>query len=142
MYRTIWLVFAALACAPHVQAQTSLAPPGANPGRGLIVMAPGCTFQLHAQRVRVGESLPARMSLRNTGQWCAGSVGFSGVSSRGTRIVDQPSHGELRIKVVDNGVLFIYRPGAGYQGSDGFRITMPSGNGYDLNLAASVNVEP
>ena len=46
------------------------------------------------------------------------------------------------MKVVDGGVVFVYRPGAGYQGWDRFRITMPSGNGYDFNLAASVSVEP
>ena len=78
MYRTIWLIAAALACAAHAQAQTSLAPSGANPGRGLVVMAPGCSFQFHARRIRVGENVPASMSLRNTGQWCAGSIGFPG----------------------------------------------------------------
>ncbi len=141
MHKTIWLIAAALACSPRAQAQTPPAPPGGNPGRGLMVMAPGCSYQLHAQRIRVGENLPASMSLRNTGQWCGGSFGFSGVSPNGARVVGQPRHGELRMKVVDNGVMFIYRPAAGYQGDDGFRITMPSGSGYDLNLATSVSVE-
>lgn len=67
---------------------------------------------------------------------------MSGPSSSGARIVDQPSHGELRLKVVDGGVVFVYRPGAGYQGSDRFLIALPSGGGSDYNLAASVTVDP
>ncbi len=82
------------------------------------------------------------MSLRNTGQWCVGSIGMSRSSSAGTRVVDQPNHGELRMKVVDGGVVFVYRPGSGYQGSDRFLISMPSGGGSDYNLAASVSVDP
>lgn len=105
-------------------------------------MAPGCLFQFHAGRIRAGDNIPASMSLRNTGQWCMGSIGLSGVSSSGARIVDQPNHGELRMNVVGGGIIFVYRPAPGYRGSDRFLITMPSGNGYEYNLAASVTVDP
>ena len=105
-------------------------------------MAPGCSFQFHHGRIRAGDNIPASMSLRNTGQWCVGSIGISGPSSAGARVVDQPNHGELRMRVVDGGVVFVYRPGAGYRGSDRFLISMPSGGGYDYNLAASVTVDP
>lgn len=105
-------------------------------------MAPGCLFRLNGRRARAGENIPANMSLQNTGQWCAGSLAMSTVSGSGARIVDQPNHGELRIVPVSGGIVFLYRPGSGYQGSDRFLIAVPAGAGYDFNLAASVTVAP
>ena len=100
-----------------------------------MVMAPGCLFHADMVRIRPGNNIPGRTSLRNTGQWCAGSIGMSGVSSSGARIIAQPSHGELRMKIVEGGIIFIYRPGAGYQGSDGFLIAVALGvGGYDYKL--------
>ena len=105
-------------------------------------MAPGCSFQFHHGRIRAGDNIPASMSLRNTGQWCLGSLSLSDSSTNGARIVDQPSHGELRMRILPNGIVFIYRPLADYQGSDRFRITVPSGFGLEYNLATSVSIDP
>ena len=143
MYKTPRLIVAILAlvtCVSLAQAQTP--PPAANPGRGLIVMAPGCVFRLDARRIHAGQSIPADMSLHNTGQWCAGSLTMSASSGSGARIVDRPNHGELRMGPISGGIMFIYRPGPGYQGSDSFLIALPAGGGYDYNLVASVTVTP
>lgn len=143
MTKTLLPIAAAVvlvASAAFAHAQTP--PPGADSGRGLMVMAPGCWFQFHHGRIRAGDNIPASMALRNTGQWCLGSIAVSGASSSGARVVDAPNHGELRLKVVDGGVVFVYRPGPGYQGSDRFLISLPSGGGSDFNLAASVTVDP
>lgn len=143
MFKTPWLIVVCLALVTRVPlAQAQNPPPAANPGRGLIVMAPGCLFQLIGRRSRAGENIPANMSLRNTGQWCAGSLVLSVTSGSGARIVDRPNHGELRMGSVSGGIMFIYRPGPGYQGSDSFLIAVPAAGGYDFNLAASVTVIP
>lgn len=144
MYKTISLIavaFAFIAGATLARAQTPL-PAAVNPGRGLIVMAPGCLFQADTVRIRPGDNIPGRMSLRNTGQWCMGSIGMSEASSRDARILTPPNHGELRMQIGDRGVVFIYRPVPGYQGSDRFMIAVASVGGADYNLAASVTVDP
>ncbi len=82
------------------------------------------------------------MAVRNTGKWCFSGFGFSGVSAQGSRVVDRPSHGDLRLLVRDRGIVFGYRPAPGYAGSDSFLITLPSGTGYEFNLAVTVHVKP
>jgi len=115
MNKILCLVVAVTLAGFGATALAQTPPPAANnPGRGLMVMAPGCSYQMHNRRFRVGENMPATMSLRNTGEWCMGSVGMSGVAANGAHVVDQPDHGELRVKTIPAGVVFVYRPSPGY----------------------------
>ncbi len=92
--------------------------------------------------IRPGDNVPIHMAVRNAGKWCFSGMRFSGTSTQGSRLVDNAAHGEVRLLVRDEGLIFGYRPAPAYAGPDSFLITMPSGTGYDFNLAVTVAVAP
>ena len=102
----------------------------------------GCKVQGHHGVYRFGSTVPLFMKVQNTGRWCFSSFGFSGVNAEGSRIVDRPAHGELRLLTATVGIRFGYRPAAGYTGSDSFLISMPGGVGLDMDIAVTVHVTP
>lgn len=104
---------------------------------------PGCEVELLTHRFFAGSNVLMTMHVANTGRWCFGGLGLSGVTSSGTRIIDQPAHGQLRLMVREAGVAFGYRPAANYAGSDRFLIRMPGVvGGYETNVAVTVHVTP
>ncbi len=103
---------------------------------------PGCVIRNHSGMVRPGDNVPIGMVVRNDATWCFTGFRFSGTSPAGSRIVEPAEHGEVRLLLRGGGIVFAYRPTPGYAGPDGFLITMPSGAGYDFNLAITVRVTP
>lgn len=143
MRRSIRFAGAALAMAAGLAAcaTTPSAPPG-QAAKADPPPDPNCVVQSHGHSFRPGDNVPIHMAVRNTGRWCFGGFGFSGVSPQGSRVVDSPAHGEVRLLVREDRILFGFRAHAGYAGSDSFLITMPSGLGDEINLAVTVVVAP
>jgi len=101
---------------------------------------PLCHAYMHAGRIRPGDNLPVAMEVKNTGRWCFNGFGWSGDTVEGSSIAAKPDHGEVRLIVRGNSLLYGYRPGPGFSGHDSFLIEVPSGIGESVNLAISGQV--
>ncbi len=80
------------------------------------------------------------MTVSNEGGWCGPSLSRNrAVGYTGGNVVDQPSHGEVRIRHLPTRSLVEYRPMPGYAGPDHFTVTLSPGNGLYL---IDVTVKP
>ena len=91
-------------------------------------------------RYRTGTSPVALMAVSNDGGWCGkGLTRNQGYPFTGGSVVDQPQHGEARIRHLANRTLVEYRPNPGYNGDDAFTVELTPGNG---RYPFQVSVQP
>ncbi len=130
-------------CTTHSATEEGDSKPGVWSGNTAEANAanPNCRMVNRANGLlRPGTNVPLHMVLVNTGAWCFSGFGLSGVDTSGSTLVNHPSAGEVRVLPERGGVAFGYRPKPGFAGSDDFLIAMPTGFGYEINLAVSVTV--
>lgn len=100
-----------------------------------------CGGKLLNSRIRPGEDALFVFTVMTNSQWCFDGVTRSGDSTEGQRIIDPPSHGQVRLVRQPGAIVFGYRPAPGFVGTDRFRIAVPT-EIETTYLAATATVTP
>lgn len=114
--------------------QGAVSAPGSAGQRAQVCQSP------RLGRHRTGNSPVVLMTVSNDGGWCGkGLTRNQGYPFTGGNVVDQPQHGEARIRHLTNRTLIEYRPNPGYNGDDSFTVELTPGNG---RYPFQVSVQP
>ncbi len=118
-----------------------MAPPisGSVPEMSAEARATTCGSPFRVGRHRAGAGAPMAMTISNDGGWCAHRLTHNGYAFTGGNVVQQPQHGQARIRHLVNRSVIEYRSTPGYVGSDSFSVTMLPGNSTFL---VDVEVKP
>lgn len=137
------------ACAVQAPSPMSSAIPAAEvapppisdgvPGVSADARATICGSPFRVGRHRAGAGAAMAMTISNDGGWCARRLTHNGYAFTGGNVVQQPQHGQARIRHLVNRSVIEYRSTPGYVGSDNFSVTMIPGNSTYL---VDVEVSP
>jgi hypothetical protein len=86
-----------------------------------------CSFQSSGFAERGGvPPAPNAITMNNDGGWCGhlstSVAGHSFVFGAPMHLVRRPAHGQVAITVVSGGTQILYKPDAGFTGSDSFSV--------------------